>query len=141
MEMELSNGSRSLHRGAAPMRRRGGFTFVELLVTCAIIGALAVIAVPQFAAYRSRALCGKAMSDLTNLAIAQESYFVFAQTYIVATQNPDSTSNMPGHRWTPGVILISSQATNASWEAVTDHLVCNDGPFTYSSDRGGLQRR
>ncbi|MDH5757563.1 MAG: prepilin-type N-terminal cleavage/methylation domain-containing protein [Nitrospinota bacterium] len=121
-------------------RRSGiaGFTLVELLITVSIIAVLATIAIPQFAAYRSRALCGKAMSDLTNLAIAQESYFVFAQAYVTAVQNPDYSSNLQGFKWTPGVVLVSSVATDSYWEAVSDHPSCNEGPYTYSSDKGGL---
>ena len=135
----VSFGSRGMEK--APSRRRGGFTLIELLITCSVIAVVAAIAIPQFAAYRSRALCGKAMSDLTNLAVAQESYFIFAQTYVLPVQNADNSSDLPGHKWTPGVILVSSQATDFYWEAVTDHPACNDGPYTYSSDKGGLQRK
>jgi prepilin-type N-terminal cleavage/methylation domain-containing protein len=58
-----------------------GFTLIELLIVIAIIGFLASIAIPQFAAFRTRSYNAAAESDLKNATTAQETYFVDEQTY------------------------------------------------------------
>ena len=58
-----------------------GFTLVELMIVVAIIGILAAIAIPQFAAYRTRAFNTAAQSDLRNLRTAMEAYFADNQSY------------------------------------------------------------
>jgi type IV pilus assembly protein PilA len=64
-----------------------GFTLIELMIVIAIIGILAAIAIPQFAAYRQRSYNSAAQADLRNAATAQEAYFIDAQTYARAVGN------------------------------------------------------
>lgn len=63
------------------MKHADGFTFIEFSVVLAILGILAAIAVPQYSNYRERAYNQTAISDLKNVAAAQEAFFADHQTY------------------------------------------------------------
>src|SRR5258706_12569183 len=62
---------------------QSGFTLIELLVAVAIIGILAAIAIPQFAAYRAKGFDARSASDCRNIATAEEAYFVSNSGYTV----------------------------------------------------------
>ena len=63
------------------MKNQKGFTLVELMIVVAIIGILAAIAIPQFAAYRQRAFNSASQSDLRNFKTAMETDFADNQQY------------------------------------------------------------
>lgn len=58
-----------------------GFTLVELMIVVAIIGILAAIAIPQFAAYRIRGYNSSGLSDVRNLATSQSAFFADWQRF------------------------------------------------------------
>jgi len=62
-------------------RSQKGFTLIELLVVVAIIAILAAIAIPQFAAYRTRSYNAAAESDLRNFKTDMEAYYADYQQY------------------------------------------------------------
>lgn len=60
---------------------RQGFTLIELLIVVAIIGILAAVAIPQLVVYRIRGFNAAAISDLRNVATAQEALYTGSKGY------------------------------------------------------------
>jgi len=97
------------------MRRRKGFTMIELMTVMLFIAALAAIAVPRFGEYKTRANVAAMQSDLGNLRIAQEEYWAEHHQYVADTASL-------GVRQTTNVsIQISSQGLAGGYTAVATH--------------------
>jgi len=97
-----------------------GFTLIELIITVAIIGVLAAIAIPQYNSYRNNSINTIALTDLKNIMSAEELYYVNNQTYVnlttIAGYQP-TLSSLPGIRLSTNVC---AKVTNAS---PTDFIV------------------
>jgi prepilin-type N-terminal cleavage/methylation domain-containing protein len=63
------------------MFNRKGFTLIELLIVVVIIGILAAIAIPKFAATKDKAKLASVKTDLRNMMTAEEAYFSDYSTY------------------------------------------------------------
>jgi type IV pilus assembly protein PilA len=57
------------------MKKKGGFTLVELMVVIAIIGILAAMAVTQLVVYRESSFIASMQSDAKAIQTAEEAYF------------------------------------------------------------------
>ncbi|HLB55670.1 MAG TPA: prepilin-type N-terminal cleavage/methylation domain-containing protein [Gemmatimonadales bacterium] len=63
------------------MLNRKGFTLIELLIVVVIIGILAAIAIPKFAATKDKAKLASVKTDLRNIMTSEEAYFSDYATY------------------------------------------------------------
>lgn len=119
---------------------RKGFTLIELLIVIVIIGILATIAIPKFSDMREQAHVTAMQSDLRNLSLAQEAYFVNAYEYSADQEELEAVTS-------EGVELdITVDTGPARWQATATHAatawVCDmyygydSAPTTYSEDGG-----
>jgi len=69
-----------------PRRRltRAGFTLIELMTVLAIVGLLAMIAMPKLTNLKGRAQVVAMKSDLRNLVTLEENYFAQHLSYATA---------------------------------------------------------
>lgn len=116
------------------LQGESGFTLIELLVVVAIIGILAAIAIPQFAAYRKRGHEAQIKSDLRNAAVAEESYFAANSTYLSGAL---ASGTPPGYNQTTGVSLAAAVGTN-TFSLSASHTNCGTTTWTFASSSGQI---
>lgn len=139
-------------RGRTALADEHGFTLVEMLVTMIVIGILAGIAIPVFLHQRGRAMDSQASSDVYNVALAEESYFVdhdhyATQVSTAAVPDPPADDTVYYHQ-SPDVTVASLVLVKDDGSAVTtdtDKAFCvevqsHSGTwFSYNKGTGGMQ--
>jgi prepilin-type N-terminal cleavage/methylation domain-containing protein len=73
-------------------RNKAGFTLIELLIVVVIIGILATIAIPKFAATKDKSKLASIRSDLRNVMTAQEAYWADFATFATLAQLQAATN-------------------------------------------------
>jgi len=89
--------------------RSEGFTLLELLVTVAIVGILAAIAIPVVGQYRARAYDGAAITDLRNAMTAVEAAITSGNS---VPSNPTDLQDY-GYQPSSGVTFVRYQIGTA----------------------------
>lgn len=131
-----------------------GFTLIELLVVVAIIGILAAIAIPQFAAYRIRGYNAAAQSDAKNIQTGEETFFSDNYSYLpavlqtgpgnVGNTGLDSGATIPGGKLSKNVsveIVVTGNSLTTSFFTIgASHRQGNRINY-YESDEGRWKNR
>jgi type II secretion system protein G len=102
------------------MTNRKGFTLIELLIVVVIIGILAAIAIPKFAATKDKAKLASVKSDIRNIETAEEAYFSDNQAY--GDQTALSTANLFNPS-TPNTAAITVNGTVGYTAVVTNATI------------------
>jgi prepilin-type N-terminal cleavage/methylation domain-containing protein len=105
-------------------RSNKGFTLIELLIVVVIIGILAAIAIPKFAATKERAYVASMKTDLKNLATAEEGYAsansgtYFTHTYAAPSDTANGFSPSIGNTLTATAVA----GPPGSWSALATSI-------------------
>ena len=86
-----------MRRGTRATR---GFTLIELMITAALIGVLAAIAIPSFMSYQLRTKRSEAMTNLSGIARTQTAFYSNAGGYFFAAPMPGSVPIPNPRKWT-----------------------------------------
>jgi type IV pilus assembly protein PilA len=91
-----------------------GFTLIELLIVVVIIGILAAIAIPKFAATKEQVYVSEMKSDLRNIATAQEVYSADNSAYY---SGPVPAAVLV-YKPSPNVTMTLQNVSATGWAAV-----------------------
>ncbi len=101
-------------------RHQNGFTLIEVLIVTVIIGIIAAIAVPKFAATKEKAYDRTVVSDIRRAQVAAEAYYADNLTYPASASDADFTpsSGVTFTEWKletkDGVLSIHLHADHAN---------------------------
>ncbi len=122
------------------LNSRKGFTLIELLIVVVIIGILAAIAIPKFAATKDKAKLATVKTDLKNIQTAQEAYFsdfnkyssALASTIFAPTVGNVATVSGTAASFSATVSNASITSTPKSCTVTVGSGTTGDGVFTCS---------
>ncbi|HET7630814.1 MAG TPA: prepilin-type N-terminal cleavage/methylation domain-containing protein, partial [Gemmatimonadaceae bacterium] len=122
-------------------QNRKGFTLIELLIVVVIIGILAAIAIPKFAKTKDRAYVTAMKSDLKNLSLAEEGFFVDSSKYTSALDttglNFKVTSGVGTPDITPGAGFWSATVYHTQYPGHTCAIAINTAnPLSTTAGEG-----
>ncbi len=76
-------------------RRRAGFSLIELMITVAIVGTLASVAVPSYRRMQYRSQSAEGRSNIASIRTIEEGYFVEFGSYVAALPTPAALPTDP----------------------------------------------
>ncbi len=103
------------------LSRNEGFTLIELMITIAIVGLLAAVAIPTYTSYMARARFSEMVRAADSVKTAVHTCFQVTGTLNNCTSGsngittPQRTQNMTAFTITAGVITATGTVSGASY--------------------------
>lgn len=97
------------------LRKRKGFTFLEILIVVVIIGILAAIAIPNFIGMTDRAKIARIQSDLQAIGVASEMYYMDKGSY--PAKLSDLVTENASDSYLQSIPKPPVEDTSYSWDA------------------------
>ena len=116
------------------MRFARGFTIIEILIVVGIIAILAAVAFPSYTNYVTRSKISEALSNLSDMRVKMEQYFLDNRTYANACQ-PGTVAPLPASKF---FTYACSNLTGTTYK-VTATGIGDLGAFVYSIDQSNLR--
>ena len=113
-----------------------GFTLLEILIVLTIVSILTAVALPQYNDYKKQAFDARALSDLRNVAIAEEAYFMQSEKYLACAGS--SCIQLPGMAAISRGVNLAVEIQNEAFLARASHPQGSGKTFRWDSSRGGL---
>jgi prepilin-type N-terminal cleavage/methylation domain-containing protein len=107
------------------MKRKCGFTLIEMLITIAVMGAIVMIALPQYSRYIAKSRQQDAKGQLMAIRQAQEIYKLQYGTYTTVTAVLTGWRSTAG-RYTFAVTAADATTFSASATGNVDTDATND---------------
>ncbi|MEO9161891.1 MAG: type IV pilin protein [Casimicrobiaceae bacterium] len=117
--------------------QRAGFTLLEMMLVVAILGTLATIALPSYAAYVKRSHILEAVARLSDARMRMEEYFLDQRTYIDDTGHCGAVAPSSG---TADTFLLTCDATATTFTYTATGLSARGmDAFVYAIDQAGAK--
>lgn len=91
----MNKTGNAVNHSLSPRRRQRGFTLIELMITVAIVGILAKVAIPAYLDYVKRGKLTEAFNSLSSCSMALAQYYQDNRSWASASVGTAATDQCP----------------------------------------------